>query len=303
MKSAMLSSKARYRPRQEGSKPSRVAHRHPLPGDRFQSRASSLFWTSASSFDFDLGSTIQSTLAVQSCMVLTWSASTVPRSTNKVGRTSCQVGHLSTRRPTRTMRPSSALAEQNLQCLARSGRSLTGVCIFLACHAGIFSQFSDRVPASFSQVVASFFSHALPSVAGGWQYASRRTLPCLTDNHINLLPLFSQMPGSVLIGGHCLGLWLPRSPLPLFPPLADAQQCAQWRTLLYHLITLFAFLLPDVWQCAHRRTLSSSTHTPHTLPSLAVSSREDVVFTFISSLALGRTSLVAVMVAALGVGH
>jgi len=152
-----------------------------------------------------------------------------------------QVGHLSTRRPTRTMRPSSALTEQSLQCLARPGRSLTDVCIFLACHAGIFSQFSDRVPASFPQVVAPFFSHTSPSVADDWQCASRRTLPCLTDNHINLLPPISQMPGSVLIGGHCLGLWLPKSPLPLFPPLADAQQCAQWRTLLHHLISLFSF--------------------------------------------------------------
>jgi len=119
------------------------------------------------------------------------------------------------------------------------------------------------------------------------------------------------MAGSVLPGGRCHTSPATTTPLSSpsssFPLLADARQCAHWRTLprpLTSQITITSFpasrgcsavcsmedtaspshhppcFLADVWQCAHRRTLSSSTSTPHTLPILAVSSLEDAVFTF-----------------------
>ena len=152
-----------------------------------------------------------------------------------------------------------------------------------------------------------------------WLLPSSRTLPHLL-----------RMTGSVLLGGRCLAS--PTTTSTSFRPfrrclavcsLEDTASASGFPShpCLFsrlsrmlssvlnggHCCTIssasFLSLLPDIWQCAHRRTLSSSTHTPHALPSLAVSSREDVVFTFISSLALGTTPLVAVMAAALGAGH
>ena len=200
-------------------------------------------------FGLDSASTTPSTLATQSSVTPAWSTSTVPPPP-----ASSSASLHPTMRPTSTMRPHSTPAEQNShypgstrQVSARSlssGISHGPPSMFRPC-AGIF-------PASRCFFLPSHFlvSRGRLAVCFLEDAAVPPRQPQHPPHHRRLLFHFLRTLGSVLIGGHCLGLCIFTPPSSPFPPLVDAWQCAHWRTLPY---------------ASHHRTHSS--HLPPTVDS------------------------------------